>query len=234
MTIDYESDRNGFCWEITLRIYFVQLWKSRFFRSQEVGQPLKGMGLDVLESHRLKRPSGTDFELWKYHAIFQVNIVTLGKALLLLGLRVSHKMPAANFWSWRGRLDLLIRGLLAATKGFPHPMKIYTCSQWCRIIGWLVKSLANLSHWTSPTSAYHHLATSCCRISFSQAGMILNASSAPQSGGQILSWFWTSATGDIIFSLTSRDSSCITHITGSRVSKGLGARHIPILNTLCK
>ena len=46
------------------------------------------------------------------------------------------------------RLDLLIRGLLATTEWFPHPRKIYTCSQWCGIIG------LEPSYFVAPDVAY--------------------------------------------------------------------------------
>ena len=71
----------------------------------------------------------------KCHAIFHVkscnsllgSVVKGTDRLILLGLRVSDKVPLARPWSGYSRLDLLIRGLLAITKGFPHPTKTDTC-----------------------------------------------------------------------------------------------------------
>ena len=40
--------------------------------------------------------------------------------LIFFGLRVSHKVPLPKSWSGCGRLNLVIRGFLAITKGFPH------------------------------------------------------------------------------------------------------------------
>ena len=77
---------------------------------------LKGwMGLDSLESHWLKRSAGLDFtKSIQCHAIFHVKFCNalLGSlmkgahGLILLGLRVSHKVPSARSWNMPSRQDL--------------------------------------------------------------------------------------------------------------------------------
>ena len=128
----------------------LQLW-SRFICADSlevkvVGQ-LKGrMGLDSLDSHPLKRHSSFDFANFafkQYHTTFLVkycnlffgHLVKSTDRLILLGLRLSHKAPFARSWSWGGRLDPLIRGLLAIAKGFPHFGKTGTCWGWYVLIG---------------------------------------------------------------------------------------------------
>ena len=141
-----------------MRIYFMQLWMSIFIRSQGgKGQ----MELDSLESHRLKRLFDLDFAKFRQcHAILQVKccnsllgfLVKGANSLILFGLRVSHKVPFAKYFHTPGR------PLLAADDAR------YKVS-----VKFQVKSPANSSRWTSPVSAYHRPASSCCGISFSQA-----------------------------------------------------------------
>ena len=99
-----------------------------------VVQPKRGKGLDSLESRQLKRRSGLDFAKFKQcHVIFQMkycnsllgSLVKGANSLILLGLRVSHKVPLAR--SRRGRRDFLIKGLFAIAKGFSHNGKTDTC-----------------------------------------------------------------------------------------------------------
>ena len=72
------------------------------------------MGLDSLESHRLKWPSGLGFAKFRQcHALFQekycnslLGLLLKGTdRLILLGLRVSHKVPLARSWSGCRRLN---------------------------------------------------------------------------------------------------------------------------------
>ena len=97
------------------------------------------MGLDSLESHRLKRPPSLDFaNIRQYHAIYQVKhfnslLGSLAKdsdRLVLLGLRMSQKVPQTRTCWMCGRLDSQIRCLMAIAKGFPHPKNTNTCWGW--------------------------------------------------------------------------------------------------------
>ena len=55
--------------------------------------------------------------------------------LILLGLRVSHKVSLARSWSECNILDFLIKGILAIAKWFPYPGGTFSCWEWCVLIG---------------------------------------------------------------------------------------------------
>ena len=113
-----------------MRIHIMQLWMRGFIRNQGGRSPEGKMGLNSLESYKLKNPSGPNFAKFrKSHATFQMkycnsllSFLVKGTArLILLGLRVPYKVSSVRPWSGCGPLDLLIRGFLATAKGFPHP-----------------------------------------------------------------------------------------------------------------
>ena len=203
-----------------------------------IGQ-LKGRtGLESLESHRLKRPSALDFVKFRQcQAVFQVKdsnslkgaLVKGAVRLTLPGLRVSpNKVPLARSWSGTDSLDLLIRRPLAIAKEFPHHGKTDTCWGWCDckvFVKSQVKSpTIRRTSVTSPASAYYHQpASSCCRVSFSQAGTMperlapcgMDFTMMAKAGAP-----WTSKRTDVCcnkFSHTGQESHCRTSLSWSKI-----------------
>ena len=166
------SGRNGFRLGIGL-----QLW---FLRSQG------SKSADGANGVRFTRISSVETTFWSEYCKVQTMPWHISGEILQLIVRLSRKGRRQVNIAWitdvtqgaiskicsrYGRLDFLIGYLLAIAKGFPHPTKTNICWEWCVLIGLyqvLVKSPNNSSHWTSPVSAYHHPASSWCKI-FSQA-----------------------------------------------------------------
>ena len=147
---------------------FMQLWMSRSLQVKVVDQLMGWTGIDSVESHRLKRPSGLEFVKFRQcRAIFTVkychslldSLVKGADRLILLWLWVSYKVSLARYCGCR-RLDLLMRGLMATAKGFPQPRKTDICWGWCLLIGFSQvpgEEPVNSSHRTSLTLGKSHL-----------------------------------------------------------------------------